>query len=270
MKNSRFVTTLRRIHQRLNGSTVEYNLTRYFSSLREIGRYEATLKTKTDRQLEQLSRSLSVRARQGATLDALLVESYALVREAVSRTLQLDPYDVQMIGAMAIHEGKVAEMETGEGKTLTAVFPSYLNGLTRRGVHVLTFNDYLARRDAEWMGPVYRFLGMTVGYVQEGMTGDERRRAYSADIMYATAKEAGFDYLRDTLCRSQRNGSSARLTLQLSMRPIRSSSTRPAFPWSLPAHGMIPFPIFAISPKLFVNCAVESTWNLMTRPETSS
>ncbi|MEM7350475.1 MAG: accessory Sec system translocase SecA2, partial [Acidobacteriota bacterium] len=126
--------------------------------------------------------------------------TYALVCEAARRAVGLAPYDVQILAAMALHQGNVVEMQTGEGKTLAAAMPACLNALTGEGVHILTFNDYLAQRDAEWMGPIYRLLGLSVGWVQEGMTTAVRRRAYAADITYVTAKEAGFDHLRDLRC----------------------------------------------------------------------
>jgi preprotein translocase subunit SecA len=194
------IMRLKRFHQRIDGSAIEYDLTPYFKILDEIQKNESKLKTKTDCQLKQISQALTAQAQRDLSLDDLLVEAYALVREAVYRVLSLSPFDVQIIGAIVMHQGKLAEMQTGEGKTLSAVFPSYLNALAGRGVHVLTFNDYLAHRDAKWMGPVYQFLGLTVGYVQEGMSSAERRSAYSADITYLSAKEAGFDFLRDSLC----------------------------------------------------------------------
>jgi preprotein translocase subunit SecA len=127
------------------------------------------------------------------------VEAFALVYEACRRTIELIPHDVQMIAGLTILERKIAELPTGEGKTLAAVFPAYLQALSGRGVHILTFNDYLARRDAAWMGPIYRLLGLSVGFVQEGMSKPEKRNAYACDVTYATAKEAGFDFLRDQL-----------------------------------------------------------------------
>ncbi|MFC1636596.1 accessory Sec system translocase SecA2, partial [Planctomycetota bacterium] len=139
-------------------------------------------------------------AKGGTRPDELLVEAFALVREAARRALGLRLFDVQIIAGIVLHQGKLAEMQTGEGKTLVAVLPAYLNALTGQGVHVLTFSDYLARRDAHWMGPVYNYLGLTVGFVQEGMSIGERQRAYTSDVTYATAKEAGFDFLRDHLC----------------------------------------------------------------------
>lgn len=156
-----------------------------------------------DRRLQAESLRLKKEATTGTPLDELLVDAYALVCEAAKRTLGLQPYDVQIMAAIALHEGFLIEQHTGEGKTLSAVMPAYLNALTGAGVHVLTFNDYLADRDAEWMGPIYRFLGLTVKSVQTGMSLSEKREAYAADITYVTAKEAGFDYLRDTIALSE-------------------------------------------------------------------
>ncbi|MEI2394303.1 accessory Sec system translocase SecA2 [Paenibacillus phytohabitans] len=156
-----------------------------------------------DGQLQAESLRLQKEARSGTPLDELLVDAYALVCEAAKRTLGLQPYDVQIMAAIALHERFLIEQHTGEGKTLSAVMPAYLNALTGEGVHVLTFNDYLAKRDAGWMGPVYRFLGLTVQPVQAGMSLSRKREAYAADITYVTAKEAGFDYLRDTIALSE-------------------------------------------------------------------
>ena len=139
------------------------------------------------------------RLAQGETLDDLLPEAFAAVREAAWRVLGMKPYPVQIIGCIVLHQGRIAEMKTGEGKTLVAILPCYLNALTGRGVHVVTVNDYLARRDSEWMGKVYRYMGLTVGLVVPGMTSPERRDAYAADITYCTNNELGFDYLRDNM-----------------------------------------------------------------------
>ncbi|MBN2981324.1 MULTISPECIES: DEAD/DEAH box helicase [Cohnella] len=152
-----------------------------------------------EKRLQAESLRLKREAKSGKPLDELLVDAYALVCEAAKRKLGLRPYDVQIMAAIALHEGFLIEQQTGEGKTLSAVMPAYLNALTGEGVHVLTFNDYLANRDAEWMGPIYRFLGLTVNAAQAGMSLSEKREAYAADITYVTAKEAGFDYLRDTI-----------------------------------------------------------------------
>ena len=152
---------------------------------------EEALKGKTAEFKERLAK--------GETLDDILPEAFAAVREAAWRVLGMKPYPVQIIGGIVLHQGRIAEMKTGEGKTLVAILPCYLNALTGRGVHVVTVNDYLATRDSEWMGKVYRYMGMTVGLVVPGMTGPERRQAYAADITYCTNNELGFDYLRDNM-----------------------------------------------------------------------
>src|SRR5438128_2462907 len=180
---------------------IEEDLISYRLVLDEINRRGENLAGESDTRLQEFAAALRERAQQGAALDELLVEVFALVREAADRVLGLRPFDVQVTAAVALHQGKLVEMQTGEGKTLTAVLPACLNALAGRGVHILTFNDYLARRDAAWMGPVYRFLGLSVGAVQEGMAINARRAAYGADVTYATAKEAGFDFLRMHLCR---------------------------------------------------------------------
>ena len=132
-------------------------------------------------------------------LDEVLVEAFAVVREAGRRVLNMRHFDVQLIGGMVLHEGKISEMKTGEGKTLVATLPVYLNALSGRGVHVVTVNDYLAKRDSEWMGQLYRFLGLTVGVIVHELDDDERREAYAADVTYGTNNEFGFDYLRDNM-----------------------------------------------------------------------
>lgn len=198
--DNKLIKKYRRLYQFLNGSSVKYNLAEYHKILCEIKKLETKFKNKTNYQLKQFSKELSIQVKQGEFLDELLIEAYALVREVIWRVSKLTPFDVQIIGGIVMHHGNIVEMQTGEGKTLTAVFPAYLNGLMGRGVHILTFNDYLARRDANWMGPIFQFLGLKVSCVQEGMSIVERRNAYSADITYITAKEAGFDFLRDNLC----------------------------------------------------------------------
>ena len=200
MINPRLVKSIKRLHRRLNGSTIETNLKRYEAILYKIKACQTVWQTKTERQLKEAAQILNQSAEKSGNLDDLLIETYALVSEVIKRVLSIKPFDVQIIGGIVLHQGKVAEMQTGEGKTLTAVFPATLNALCGQGVHVLTFNDYLARRDAEWMGPVYHFLGVTVGHIREGLGPDERRQAYLADITYLTAKEAGFDFLRDSFC----------------------------------------------------------------------
>jgi preprotein translocase subunit SecA len=155
------------------------------------GLSDEALKARTDEFRQQLA--------DGASVDDLLVPAFATVREAAKRVLGLRPFDVQLVGGMVLHGGNIAEMRTGEGKTLVATLPVYLNALEGKGVHVVTVNDYLARRDSEWMGRVYKFLGLTTGVIVHGMTDDQRRAAYAADVTYATNNELGFDYLRDNM-----------------------------------------------------------------------
>ena len=180
------------------GGAVELELGSYRRMLAKIDEHD--FEAAADEELKRSSGELAARARDGVALEKLLPEAFALVRETSHRVLQMRPFDVQMIAGIAMHQGKLAEMPTGEGKTLAAVAPVYLNALAGGGVHVLTFNDYLARRDAQWMGPVYRFLGLSVGCVQQETDIAGRKDAYTRDVTYLTAKQAGFDYLRDHLC----------------------------------------------------------------------
>lgn len=199
LKNkSSFSTKIKHTLQRLRGGSIEYDLKSYWNILDEINSYNVT--ASTDEELKKLGSDLRSRVRAGIPLDDLMIEAFALVREVSGRVLSMRPFDVQVTAAAALHDGKLAQMQTGEGKTLTAVMPVCLNALTGKGVHVLTANDYLAQRDAEWMDPVYRFFGLTTGYIREGMTPALRKEAYQADITYLTAKEAGFDFLGDQLC----------------------------------------------------------------------
>ncbi len=160
---------------------------------------DAEMAALTDEQLRGKTEEFRKRLKNGETLDDLLVEAYAVVREAAGRTLGMKHYRVQVIGGIILHQGRIAELKTGEGKTLMATLASYLNALPGKGVHVVTCNDYLAHRDAEWMGQVHRFLGLTVGCILNSMNNDERREAYNCDITYATNNELGFDYLRDNM-----------------------------------------------------------------------
>jgi preprotein translocase subunit SecA len=181
---------------------IDFDLSVYEGPLAAINAREAELLALTDLELRARSRTLRDEALQGTPVDqAFQVQAYALVREASRRTLGLRPFDEQVMAALALDGRRIVEMQTGEGKTLAAVMPAYLNALTGRGVHILTFNDYLARRDAEWMGPVFSFLELRVGWIEAGLLPAERRRAYLADVTYVTAKEAGFDHLRDQLVR---------------------------------------------------------------------
>ncbi|MGI5937085.1 MAG: DEAD/DEAH box helicase, partial [Oscillospiraceae bacterium] len=153
----------------------------------------------TSEQLRAKTDEFKARLAAGEALDDILPEAFATVREAAWRVLGLRPYRVQLIGGIVLHQGRIAEMKTGEGKTLVAVLPAYLNALTGKGVHIVTVNDYLAKRDSEWMGKVYRFLGLKVGLIIHGLTSDQRREAYAADVTYGTNNEMGFDYLRDNM-----------------------------------------------------------------------
>lgn len=190
-------------YRKLVGSPIEYDLSSYEKILSDINAID--LETKDDGSLKTLSLELKKKALAGTSLEKLLVQAFALVREAAGRTIGLKPFDVQVIAGIVMFQEKLAEMPTGEGKTLAAVFPAYLNALSGLGVHIHTFNDYLARRDAAWMGPVYEYLGLSVDHIQEGMDTNRRQKAYAADITYTTAKEAGFDYLRDNLCYEPNN-----------------------------------------------------------------
>jgi preprotein translocase subunit SecA len=181
----------------LQGSPVAFDLRAYDQELAEINRLGTDVEQLSDFEIEARARAL--RERAGGSLESIRAAFFALARDASRRVLGLRPFNVQVLAAIALDSGHIVEMQTGEGKTLAAVMPAGLRALTGQGAHVLTFNDYLARRDAEWMGPVYAMLGLSVGFVQQGMTREERRRAYLADVTYVTAKEAGFDHLRDLL-----------------------------------------------------------------------
>ena len=165
----------------------------------EIENLESAMKSKTDEELKGMTELFRARLAEGETLDDLLPETFALVREAAWRTLKMKHFRVQLVGGVVLHQGRIAEMKTGEGKTLVATLPAYLNALEGKGVHIVTVNDYLANRDMEWMGQIYTFLGLTVGCVIHSVTGADRKAAYEADITYGTNNEFGFDYLRDNM-----------------------------------------------------------------------
>src|SRR5712671_5794110 len=181
------------------GTQNERDLKRLRPFVSQIGALEPQMQALSDEQLRGKTPAFRERLTKGETLDDLLVEAFAVVREAGRRVLNMRHFDVQLIGGAVLHKGKIAEMKTGEGKTLVATLPAYLNALDGKGVHVVTVNDYLARRDSEWMGKIYRFLGMTVGVIQHDLKDDERQVAYGADITYGTNNEFGFDYLRDNM-----------------------------------------------------------------------
>ncbi|NJK61652.1 MAG: preprotein translocase subunit SecA [Synechococcaceae cyanobacterium SM2_3_1] len=188
--------------QKILGDPNDRKVQRYRPSVKLINSLEIEIASLSDAQLKGKTAEFKQRLEKGEGLDELLAEAFAVVREASKRVLNLRHYDVQMIGGIVLHEGQIAEMKTGEGKTLVSTLPAYLNGLTGKGVHIVTVNDYLARRDAEWMGQVHRFLGLTVGLIQSGMSPEEKRRNYGCDITYCTNSELGFDYLRDNMATS--------------------------------------------------------------------
>ena len=165
----------------------------------KITALEDEYKALTDAQLQAKTPEFKKRLQSGETLDHLLPDAFAACREAADRTVGLRPYPVQVIGGVCLHQGRIAEMKTGEGKTLVATLPAYLNALTGEGVHIVTVNDYLAKRDSEWMGKVHRFMGLTVGLIIHDMSKEERQKAYQSDITYGTNNEMGFDYLRDNM-----------------------------------------------------------------------
>ena len=184
---------------KLFGTRSQREVKRLQPLVAKIEALEPAYRELTDAQLREKTDEFKKRYQDGEELDSLLPEAFAVCREAADRVLGMRPYPVQLIGGIVLHQGRIAEMKTGEGKTLVAILPAYLNALTGLGVHIVTVNEYLAKRDSEWMGKVYRFLGMTVGLVIPGMTPAERRQSYAADITYCTNNELGFDYLRDNM-----------------------------------------------------------------------
>lgn len=181
------------------GTHSDRELKRITPLVDKVESYRDEMKALSDEELRGKTKEYKERLEKGETLDDLLPEAYATVREAASRVLGMEHYRVQIIGGIILHQGRIAEMKTGEGKTLVSTLPAYLNALTGEGVHIVTVNDYLAQRDAHWMGQVHEFLGLTVGVVLNGMDNDERRAAYNCDITYVTNNELGFDYLRDNM-----------------------------------------------------------------------
>ncbi|NCB51533.1 MAG: preprotein translocase subunit SecA [Clostridia bacterium] len=185
--------------QKLFGTHSDHELKRIFPLADSIEALEPKFQNMTDEELRAKTDEFKARLGEGEDLDDILPEAYATVREAAWRVLGMKPFRVQLIGGIVLHQGRIAEMKTGEGKTLVAVLPAYLNALTGEGVHIVTVNDYLARRDSEWMGKVHRFLGLSVGLIVHGLTPEQRRAAYASDITYGTNNEMGFDYLRDNM-----------------------------------------------------------------------
>ena len=187
------------ILKKLFGSQNDKILKRMRKVVDKINSIEPTISSLNDEDLRAQTGKLRQLIQSGKTLDDILPEAFATIREAAKRVLGQRPYDVQLIGGMILHEGMIPEMRTGEGKTLVATLPCYLNGLAGEGVHLVTTNDYLAKRDAEWMGRVHNFLGLTVGCIYSGMPDEMRKEAYKADITYGANSEFGFDYLRDNM-----------------------------------------------------------------------
>ena len=185
------------------GSHNDRLIKKYNGQVSKINSLEEKMRSMSDDQLVSMTEALKERLNNKESMESILAESFAVVREASQRVLGLRHYDVQLIGGMVLNEGSISEMGTGEGKTLVATLPAYLNALSGKGVHIVTVNDYLAKRDSEWMGKVFSFLGLSVGTVFSGMSGDEKQAAYSCDITYATNNELGFDYLRDNMAFSQ-------------------------------------------------------------------
>ncbi|MBT5753307.1 MAG: preprotein translocase subunit SecA, partial [Rhodospirillaceae bacterium] len=188
-----------RIIKKIFGSRNDRLLRQYRKVVAKINTCEPAMQALTDEQLCAKTQAFQQRLSAGESLDDILPEAFAAVREASQRTLGFRHFDVQLLGGMVLHQGKIAEMRTGEGKTLMSTLPAYLNALTGEGVHLITVNDYLAERDANWMRPIYEFLGMTVGINLSGMTHDAKQAAYATDIVYGTNNEFGFDYLRDNM-----------------------------------------------------------------------
>src|SRR5499427_10500943 len=185
--------------RKLFGSSNERRVKSYLPRVAEINALEAELEKLSNEALRARTEDFKKQVADGASLDDILVPAFAAVREAAKRTLGQRHFDVQLVGGIILHEGKISEMKTGEGKTLVATLPVYLNALLEKGVHVVTVNDYLAKRDAEWMGQIYNFLGLSVGVIVHGLTDEERRRSYACDVTYGTNNEYGFDYLRDNM-----------------------------------------------------------------------
>jgi preprotein translocase subunit SecA len=215
--------------QRFAGPLYAGRFSRFALLAEQVNALEPKLEQEDDAALKERCRQLRLRARQGDSLTALLPESFALTREAAKRTIKQRHYDVQLVGGAAIHFRSIAEMETGEGKTLVATLPAVLNALAGKGVHVVTVNDYLAQRDADWMGNIYKFLGLSVGCIQTGQQDGERRQQYACDITYGTAKELGFDFLRDELKKYQHGGDNHRKTFEQAFlgRGASPESARP-------------------------------------------
>ena len=193
------IAMISRILAKIVGTNNERQLKRMLPIVEQINAFEPTMLSLTNEQLAHKTVEFKEQVSAGKHLDEILPEAFAVVREAARRTLGQRHFDVQLMGGIVLHQGKISEMKTGEGKTLTATLALYLNALSGKGSHLVTVNDYLARRDSEWMSPIYNFLGLRVACLQNAMNDIERQDAYQADILYATNNELGFDYLRDNM-----------------------------------------------------------------------
>ena len=215
--------------RRYAGPTHAGRISRFALLSERINALEKPFEALSEAEMLKRGQELRAKSKGGDSLNGLLVEAFALIREAAKRTIGQRHYDVQLVGGMAIHWRCIAEMETGEGKTLVATMPAFLNALPGKGVHVVTVNDYLAHRDAEWMAPIYQMLGMTVGCIQTGQEDGARRAAYNCDITYGTSKELGFDFLRDELKRFQAGGDAEKKTFEQAFlgRGTRHDAVRP-------------------------------------------
>lgn len=190
--------------EKIFGSYSKREINKILPTIDKIEKIEEGLKDLTDEDLKNKTEKFKNRLKNGETLEDILPEAFATVAEASSRVLGMRHFRVQLIGGMILHQGRIAEMKTGEGKTLVATLPVYLNALSGKGVHVVTVNDYLAKRDGTWMGKLYKFLGLSVGIVLGGMNSEEKRKAYACDITYGTNNEFGFDYLRDNMAMAKK------------------------------------------------------------------
>ena len=202
------------VFESIFGSANKKELKKIEPIIKKIESYDKSMQQLSDDELKHKTVEFKERLKNGETLDDILPEAFAVVREASYRVLGMKQYRVQLIGGIVLHQGRIAEMKTGEGKTLVATLPAYLNALSGKGVHVVTVNDYLAKRDKEWMGKVHEFLGLTVGVIVYGLDNDERRENYACDITYGTNNQYGFDYLRDNMVIYKKTRFKEALTLQ--------------------------------------------------------
>ena len=221
--------------EKLFGSFSDRELKKINPLTKQVLALEGKYQAMSDAELQAQTPALKQKLADGKTLDDILPDAFAVCREAAWRVLGMKHFPVQVTGGIALHRGDIAEMQTGEGKTLVATLPAYLNALTGEGVHIVTVNDYLAKRDSEWMGKLYRWLGLSVGLIVQGMDGDARREAYNADITYGTNNEFGFDYLRDNMVTYKDNMVQRGHAYAVVDEVTPSSSTRPVRRLSSPA-----------------------------------